>query len=121
MVGAPGRRAGPDPEFVARVLSPCAICGRDNRGLGWSKDHRHFRYCGPACMTKHERSGFQMIDKTERERAAIKAARRPFAEALTELGLMPHFENRTAEEIDQLIEAAVTGFTEGLRASDPPF
>lgn len=75
-------------------------------------------------MAKHERSGYRtMIDKTERERAAIKAARRPFAEALIELGLMPHFENRTAEEIDQLIEAAVEGFTESLRASDldPPF
>lgn len=56
-----------------------------------------------------------MIDKTARESQAIRDARRPFAEALTELGLMAPFHDRTAAEIDQLIEAAVTGYVESIQ------
>ena len=56
-----------------------------------------------------------MIDKTAREIQALKDARKPFAEALTNLGLMDAFYNRTAAEIDQLLEAAVTGFIESMQ------
>ncbi len=56
-----------------------------------------------------------MIDKTAREIAALKEARKPFAEALTEIGLMDAFYHRTAAEIDQLLEAAVTGFVESMQ------
>jgi hypothetical protein len=43
-----------------------------------------------------------MIDKTARETQALKDAWRPFAEALTELGLREPFYHRTAAEIDAL-------------------
>jgi len=56
-----------------------------------------------------------MIDKTARETQAVKDARRPFAEALTALGLMEHFYNRSAADIDRLIEAAVTGYVESMQ------
>lgn len=56
-----------------------------------------------------------MIDKTAREAQAIRDARKNFAEALTSLGLMAPFFNRTAAEIDQLIEAAVTGYIDSMQ------
>ena len=56
-----------------------------------------------------------MIDKTDMEKKAIRDARRFFAEALTELGLMEAFFDRKPEEIDQLIEACVDGFQDSMQ------
>ena len=56
-----------------------------------------------------------MIDKTAREHQAIRDARASFAEALNELGLMQPFFHRSAEDIDRLIEAAVTGYIDSMQ------
>ncbi len=56
-----------------------------------------------------------MIDKTDMEKQAIKDARRFFAEALTELGLLAHFHDRTPTEIDRIIEACIDGFQDSMQ------
>lgn len=56
-----------------------------------------------------------MIDKTDMEAQAIRDARRPFAEVLNELGLMPAFFDRRADEIDRLIEACIDGFQDSMQ------
>lgn len=56
-----------------------------------------------------------MIDKSQCEKRAIKDARRNFAEALNQLGLMAPFFDRSAADIDRLIEACVDGFQESMQ------
>ncbi len=107
----------------ARVRErPCAVCGRAPRGFGLRPARQGLpwhHFCSMRCLeigSARVKRGRPVIDKTRMERQAIKDARRPFAEALTELGLMEPFHDRTAEEIDRLIEACVTGFQDSMQA-----
>jgi hypothetical protein len=109
----------------------CAICCREDRGFGYVHELRperypSYRFCSMRCLDAGAALAMRndgMIDcakrapgaKTDMERRAIKDARRFLAEALTELGLMAPFADRSAAEIDRLIEACVDGFRESMQ------
>lgn len=111
----------------------CAVCSREARGFYYTHEHRPNRYPTFAlCSHRCQRAGgaiakrnFGMIDKTNMEVRAIKDARKPLADVLTDLGLMAPFHDRTAEDIDRIIEACVDGFAESMKrqalSDDIPF
>jgi hypothetical protein len=102
---------------AARVAT-CAICSREARGFGYCHLLRwerfpSYRFCSMTCLnigTALAKENFGVIDKSPRERQAIKDARRNLAETLTELGLMQPFFNRSADDIDRIIESCIDGF-----------
>jgi hypothetical protein len=127
----PPRRRGPDPEWAH--VRPCAVCAREARGFGYVHQLHHdlyptYRFCSLRCQNAGaalaERS-HGMIEKTDLEKQAIKDARRPLAEVLTELGLMEHFLDLDAKQIDRLIEAVIDGFQASMQRQalndDVPF
>ncbi|QCP85169.1 hypothetical protein EYE35_05610 [Cereibacter sphaeroides] len=102
----------------------CAVCAREARGFGYChglRGGRHLYYCFCSLRCQDVGSAIAqrnngMIDKTAREAQVIRDARTLFAEALTDLGLMEPFFNRTAAEIVRLTEAAVTGYLDSMLA-----
>lgn len=56
-----------------------------------------------------------MIDKNALEKLALQRTRKRFGETLMELGLMEPFFNRSAEDIDRLIEACVDGYAQAFK------
>ena len=105
-------------------MTICAVCAREARGFGYVHRLQHdrypyYRFCSLRCQDAGSAIAQRnngMIDKTARETRAIRDARTLFAEALTDLGLMEPFFNRTAADIDRLIEAAVTGYVDSMLA-----
>jgi hypothetical protein len=116
----PPRGCAPEDQ-VRRLV--CALCGREARGFGYLHELRwgafpFHRFCSPACGEAGgalaRRSG-GMIDKTPMEAQAVKDARRPLAEVLSELSLLAPFHDRSAAEIDRIIEACVDGFQASMQ------
>ena len=101
----------------------CAVCGRAARGFYYTHQLRPDRFPTFAlCSRRCQEAGAAiakrmkgMIDKTDMEARAIKDARRFLAEVLTELGLMAPFHDRTADDIDRIIEACVDGFQDSMQ------
>jgi hypothetical protein len=118
--------AFPLPDLARRA--PCALCGREARGFGyvhrllWGR-YPHHRFCSKPCLDSgsgHAARNKGMIDKTDMEQLAIRHARAKLATALTDLGLMAPFFDRSAADIDRIIEACVDGFQEGMQRQAPP-
>jgi hypothetical protein len=125
-VAAAAEPPGVRPDLARRA--PCALCGREARGFGyvhkllWGR-YSHHRFCSKPCLdvgSGHAARNKGMIDKTDMETLAIRHARASLAEALTGLGLMAPFFDRSAADIDRIIEACVDGFQEGMQHQAPP-
>jgi hypothetical protein len=121
---SPGRRR-PAPD-LARP-GACALCGREARGFGyvhrllWGR-YPHYCFCSKACLDSGSGRAARnngMIDKSEMEIHAIKHAREYLAEVLTAMDLIAPFYDRSAAEIDKIIEACVDGFQEGMQLQAP--
>ncbi|PZR10401.1 MAG: hypothetical protein DI532_18250 [Azospirillum brasilense] len=61
-----------------------------------------------------------MVDLTEQERAAIRAAMKPVAEVMAEIGWTTPLNALTEPQVLTLVEVAVGGFQEAMRACAGP-
>jgi deoxyribodipyrimidine photolyase-like uncharacterized protein len=57
-----------------------------------------------------------MVDLTEQEKAAMRAAMRRVAETMAEIGWDTRFQELSEAQVLTLIEAAVGGFQEAMQA-----
>lgn len=57
-----------------------------------------------------------MVDLTEQERVAMRAAMRPLAETMGEIGWTTRFQDLTGPQVLTLIEVAVGAFQEAMQA-----
>ena len=58
-----------------------------------------------------------MVDLSDQERAALRAAMKPVAEVMAEIGWATAFNALTEAQVLTLIEVAVGGFQDAMRAS----
>ena len=58
-----------------------------------------------------------MVDLTEQEKAAMRAAMRRVAEAMAEIGWGTRFQDLSEAQVLTLIEVAVGGFQEAMQAT----
>lgn len=120
----PPRRPGPDPELAGPAS--CAVCGREARGFAYVRDlrrdlHPVNRFCSMGCLRcGSERAMRQTGDlaTTDMEAAAIRFARRHFAETVAALDLMDPFVDVGAAEIDR-INGLRRRLSRGHAAPDP--
>ena len=103
----------------------CAICRRPTRGFGWfdpvrSKQPRpSVWFCSMACQgfwTRLARERWAMVDLTEQEKAAIRAAMKPVAEIMEEIGWQARFSDLSETQVLTLIEVTVGGFQDAMHA-----
>ena len=104
---------------------PCAVCSRPARGFGWfdpaprKKLRPSVSFCCIACQGFWSRLAGKspaMVDLTEQEKAAMRAAMRRVAETMAEIGWGNRFQDLSEAQVLTLIEVAVGGFQEAMQA-----
>ncbi|WP_210244890.1 DUF6511 domain-containing protein [Ancylobacter moscoviensis] len=104
---------------------PCAVCWRPARGFGWREPFRSSRprpdrwFCSITCQAFWSSSARRrsVVDLTEQERAAMRAALKPVAELMEEIGWATPLAGLSEAQVLTLIEAAVGAFQEAMAAS----
>ena len=101
----------------------CAVCRRPPRGFGWfdtsglRPPRPPVNFCSMACQdfwARRARRSTAVIDLSEQERAAIRAAMKPVAELMEEIGWTTRLAGLTEEQVLALIEVAVGGFQDAM-------
>ena len=101
----------------------CAVCRRPPRGFGWfdtsglRPPRPPVNFCSMACQdfwARLARRSTAVIDLSEQERAAIRAAMKPVAELMEEIGWTTRLVALTEEQVLALIEVAVGGFQDAM-------
>ena len=104
----------------------CAVCRRPARGFGWfdtsglSRPRPPVSFCSMACQdfwTRRARRSTAVIDLSEQERAAIRAAMKPVAELMEEIGWTTRLAGLTEEQVLAVIEVAVGGFQDAMHTT----
>src|SRR5215207_3000203 len=104
---------------------PCAVCRRPARGFRWSDPLRAktprppASFCSMPCQgiwTRLARRSPAVVDLTEQERAAIRAAMRPLGEYLGEIGWSTRVQDMTETQVLTLVEVVVGGFQDAMQA-----
>ncbi len=106
---------------------PCAVCMCPVRGFGWFDPtgkvppRPSAAFCGMACQgfwtRLAARAAPAMVDLTDQERAAIRAAMRRVAETMGEIGWTTRLQDLTEPQVLTLIEVAVGGFRDAMQAT----
>lgn len=101
----------------------CGVCRRPTRGFGWSDPVRSKQprpsvwFCSMACQgfwTRLARERWALVDLTEHEKAAIRAAMKPLAEIMEEIGWQARLSDLSEAQVLTLIEVAVGGFQDAM-------
>ena len=113
-----------DPRLRLYCDTPyCAVCRRPARGFGWfdtsglSRPRPPVNFCSITCQdywTRLARRSTAVIDLSDQERAAIRAAMKPVAEIMEEIGWETRLADLTGEHVLALIEVAVGGFQDAM-------
>ena len=101
----------------------CAVCRRPPRGFGWfdvsglRPPRPPVNFCSMVCQdfwTRRAKRSTAVIDLSDSERAAIRAAMKPLAELMEEIGWTTRLAALTEEQVLALIEVAVGGFQDAM-------
>ena len=102
----------------------CAVCRRPPHGFGWfdpvgttTRYRPPVNFCSMVCQdfwTRLAKRSTAVIDLTDQERAAIRAAIKPVAEIMEEVGWETRLADLTEEHVLALIEVAVGGFQDAM-------
>ena len=104
----------------------CAVCRRPPRGFGWfdasglARPRPSVKFCSMTCQgfwARRAHRSTAVIDLSEHERSAIRAAMKPVAELMEEIGWETRLAGLTEEQVLALIEVAVGGFQDAMHAT----
>ena len=104
----------------------CVVCRRPARGFGWfdvsglRPPRPPVRFCSLACQgfwAHRARRSMAVVDLTGQEQAAIRAAMKPVAEVMEEIGWPTRLSELTEAHVLALIEVAVGGFQDAMHAT----